>query len=413
MKALQWVAMLGFGLASMGVLANEAISQAFDRGDYRSVAVQGARALAADPKQDRLRMQVANSLAWTGRYDAAIVQYEKLVGTEFERDAQVGIGNIMRWRGRPEVAQTYFQQVLAKQPTHGEANKAMALLSRDLSPALTLKLVDAADNGKFARRDLSVQWRRWTDDRRFRTELGIVAGGDTFTGGSQVFRGVSGAVAAPKWWGAPKLDLAYHDNYKRGWFGGLELEPMRAFAPELLVLRAGKVDFGRQVFNQKAPALGLSASRLGASSRLETGVANIAARVDFYRISDDNRLIDGELKVTPHWQPLPFGVLADVGLYARKTDKISPDYWSQTNTYALATLGLRRAWYFDTSEFSLGLQQGIRLTDEARNTLSFSAGAKVWVMEDLALGLDLYLSKSPRPGDYRTRTLGITLSHTF
>jgi hypothetical protein len=82
------------------VFAQSETQIAYEAGAYDRSAKLGAAALARDPGNNSLRLIVANSLAWTGRLDAAILQYEKLFGTALENSGKVGIANIMRWRGR-------------------------------------------------------------------------------------------------------------------------------------------------------------------------------------------------------------------------------------------------------------------------------------------------------------------------
>ncbi len=409
------------GVHSAGALASsvtrESVEQAYDRGEYRNAAIDGARVLAQGQESAEqtagLRLKVANSLAWTGRYDAAILQYEKLFGSALEVEARVGIASIMRWRGMPEVAQQYLQQARAKSSNSTQVQQAQAQLDRDLRPALTVKLGDTKDNSQFGRRDLNLGLRYWSDDRAFRTDLGATAGDDRYLGANTKFRGLSANVMAASWWGAPRLGVAYHQAARSRAFASIEIEPLRASLPEVLTLRAGTVDFARLAFNARAPVAGLRATNLAARSRIETSLGNVAGRADYFRISDANRLVDADVKFTSAWQPLPFGVLVDLGISARKASVSSPNYWSPDRLYALGTVGLRKAWYWDDAEISLGLQQGFKLSDEARNNLSFSANGKWWLDQENALGFEASWSKSPRPNDYRTQFLGVSLQHNF
>jgi hypothetical protein len=404
-------------LAAGPEVTREVVEQAYDRGEYRSAAVNGARLLAQNKEsaeqQANLRFKVANSLAWTGRYDAAIVQYEKLFGSSLDADARIGIASIMRWRGMPDVAHVYLQQAQAKATQSTQLQQAQAQLDRDLRPALNVKLSDTADNSQFGRRDLTLGLRYWSNDRKFRTDVGAIAGDDRYLGSNTPFRSLSLGAMAAAWWGAPKLSAAVHQADKTRVFGSLEVEPLRSSAPELLVLRAASVDYGRLAFNARAPLLGLRATNLGVRSRIESPIGNLAARADMYRVSDNNRLIDADLKFTSAWQPLPFGVLVDLGLSARKAEVTSANYWSPSRLYALGTVGVRKAWYWDDAEISLGMQQGFKLSDEARNNLSLSASGKLWLDQDNAIGLEASWSKSPRPNDYRTRYVGVSLQHNF
>jgi hypothetical protein len=395
----------------------ESVEQAYDRGDYRNAAVDGARVLAQGRESSEqvanLRLKVANSLAWTGRYDAAISQYERLFGSSVDSDARVGIANIMRWRGMPEVAHLYLQQARSKAANSSLLQQAVAQLDRDLRPALTVKLGDTKDNSQYGRRDLNFGLRYWSDDRAYRTDLGATVGDDRYLGTNARYRGLQANLMAASWWGAPRVGVALNQTDRSRAFATVEIEPFRAVAPEVLTLRAGTVDFARMAFNARAPAAGLRASTLAARSRVETAFGNLAGRADVFRISDSNRLIDADVKFTSAWQPLPFGVLVDIGLAARKANVASANYWSPEKLYALGTLGLRKAWYWDDAEISVGLQQGFKLSEEARNNLAVSANGKWWLDQENALGFEASWSKSPRPNDYRTRFVGVSLQHNF
>jgi tetratricopeptide (TPR) repeat protein len=287
-------------LAASPEPTREAVEQAYDQGEYRDAAVNGARLLAQNKdsaeQQASLRFKVANSLAWTGRYDAAIVQYEKLFGSSLEAEARIGIASIMRWRGMPDVAHRYLQAAKAKATNTSQIQQAQAQLDRDLRPALNVRLSDTLDNSHFGRRDLSVGLRYWSDDKRFKYDVGSVVGDDRYLGSNTSFRSLNAGAMAAGWWGAPRLYAAVHQTDKTRVFGSLELEPLRASAPELLVLRAASVDYARLAFNARAPLLGLRATNVGVRSRVETALGNVAARADLYRISDSNRLVDADVK---------------------------------------------------------------------------------------------------------------------
>jgi len=62
---------------------------AYEAGDYYRTVRLGRAALAAEAAGSlSLRYAVANSLAWTGRYDAALEDYRALLGTEYEARAR-------------------------------------------------------------------------------------------------------------------------------------------------------------------------------------------------------------------------------------------------------------------------------------------------------------------------------------
>jgi tetratricopeptide (TPR) repeat protein len=102
----------------------------FNAGDYWSVGSDGLEFLKKQSGDDQLRLLVADSLAWSGRYADAIRQYQMLAGTTLADSAALGLANVYRWSGRPDLASPLYQQILRSQPENPDAldglNKSIA-----------------------------------------------------------------------------------------------------------------------------------------------------------------------------------------------------------------------------------------------------------------------------------------------
>jgi tetratricopeptide (TPR) repeat protein len=105
----------------------------FETGSYRASLIPGAKALSLSPDDNELRLQLANALAWTGRYDAAIAQYERLLPDQnFEARARVGLAGILRWRGASQVALPILQEAEKKGPQNKDVQTALMQTQREL-----------------------------------------------------------------------------------------------------------------------------------------------------------------------------------------------------------------------------------------------------------------------------------------
>jgi hypothetical protein len=88
-------------------------------------------------------------------------------------------------------------------------------------------------------------------------------------------------------------------------------------------------------------------------------------------------------------------------------------YWSPANAYTLGLLGIKKAWYFEQGDLSVGLQRGFKLSDEAKNNIGLSASGKYWVSEGTAMGFELWSSNSPRQTDYKQHFFNLNLQRLW
>jgi tetratricopeptide (TPR) repeat protein len=376
----------------------------YEAGDYDAAAKLGTEVLESVPGQHGLRFAVANSLAWTGRYEPALGHYRQLFGTPYDVRARVGAANVLRWRGQAYLAAPHYLEALAAEPGNKDAADGLAFTGRELRPALTLRGTRAEDNQDLRRDELSLSYRRWSADLGWRFEAGVLGGRLHSPLGVWSPRGFHASAWAAKLPLSPQVEAAYYDSGPRGarLFGSIQVEPLR----DRLKLRMGRLDWGRAAFSAAATADGLTARQFGASAEADSGVGTIRGRLDLYDISDDNRVVDGEAQVTPRWQPLPWRLSWFGGVYGRKAEREDPRYWSPQQAYTLAFIGLQRHWSFDRGDLSASVRRGFKLSHSAGNSWSAGASGRIWLRADLALGIEAWTVESPRPGSYRMHHLG-------
>src|SRR6266850_1946931 len=163
----------------------------------RPATIAGRRASETGGDTPELRYAVANSLAWTGRYDAALQQYRALLGTAYDSRARVGIANIRLWNGDAPVAEAGYREVLANEPANAEAREGLALAGRELRPALTFRLARTQDNQDFTRDEAWLTYRKWSADRAWRFEASALRDWDSAPGIDATRNSVQGSAWAP------------------------------------------------------------------------------------------------------------------------------------------------------------------------------------------------------------------------
>jgi Flp pilus assembly protein TadD len=99
-------------------------------GNYQDAGTEGMQLLSKESSDDELRMNVANSLAWSGRMDLAAVQYRAIGAGRYYNNAQVGLANLYRWRGRDDQSLALYQDVLRSEPDNPSALQGLQLAQR-------------------------------------------------------------------------------------------------------------------------------------------------------------------------------------------------------------------------------------------------------------------------------------------
>ena len=373
--------------------------EAYEAGDYYRTARLGRAALAGEAAGSAaLRLAVANSLAWTGRYDAALEDYRALLGGDYEARARVGIANIMLWQGHADTAAREFRAALERDPAVEDGARGLEAAARELRPGLGLRLTRTADNQDFTRDETWLSLRRWRDDRGRRYEVALLDEDNrspSFSAKRQALQGSAWFAAAPL---APRLEAALYDDQL---FATVQVEPWR----DHLRLRAGRVNWGRLAFSAAALADRLSADVLGVAAEYRGLPGALRVRADAYRISDGNHVYEGEAQLAPAWQPLPWRLEWYGGFFARRAGHEDVRYWSPQPAYELAFVGVRRGWYSERNDISAWARAGAGLSETAKASYSAGVSARRWLTRELALGLEAWFVDAPRPTPYRMHQL--------
>jgi len=292
---------------------------------------------------------------------------------------------------------------LKAEPGNNEAADGLRLTGRDLRPAVTFR-AGRTDDPALQRDELSATYRRWSDDRSWRLEAGVLTGRESFDSGRRSPRGLFGSLWNTRLPLSPLVEAAYYDSDVDGarLFGAVQLSPV----PERLKLRVAHLDWGRTVFSPQATRDRLTADSAGVSGESGLAFGTVRGRLDLYDISDGNRIIDGEAQVTPSWQPLPWRLTWFGGVYGRRAEREDPRYWSPRPAYSIAFVGLQRHWALERADFSASLRRGISLSDTAGDSWSAGASGRIWLRQDLAVGLEGWLVDAPRPASYRMNHFG-------
>ncbi|MDQ5848129.1 MAG: tetratricopeptide repeat protein [Pseudomonadota bacterium] len=378
----------------------------YEAEDYREAARLGLGILAVDPEQHGLRFAVANSLAWTGRYDPAIEHYRALLGTRYESQARLGIANVRLWSGQPELAESLYLDVLEREPGNAEAQRSLRRTGRELRPSASLRIVQTEDNQNFARDELWLTYRRWSEDRTWRFDVGALHDRNKSPLADSTASGLQGSVWAVRLPLSPKLEASIYDSEV---FATMQLEPFR----DRLQIRLGHVNWGRMAFNASALAAGLTADTLGVFAEAHTFIGSLRGRLEGYDISDGNRVIDGELQLTPARQRLPWRLEWFGGVYGRGADREDPRYWSPRPAYGLAFLGLRRTWSTERADVTASTRAGVGFTDTAKGSWSLGLSGRYWLTNDVAIGLEAWTVDAPRPAEYRVQQVAAFVQHLW
>jgi tetratricopeptide (TPR) repeat protein len=373
--------------------------------DYRETARLGLEILAADPEQHGLRFAVANSLAWTGRYDLAVEQYRALLGTRYDSQARLGIANVRRWAGQPDLAESLYLDVLEREPGNVEAQRGLQFAGREMRPSASLRIVQTEDND-LAREEHWLSYRRWSEDRAWRFDVGALHERNKSPLVNSTANGLQGSVWAVRLPLSPKLEASIYDSEI---FAAIQVEPFR----DRLQIRLGHVNWGRIAFNASALAAGLTASTLGLFGEVHTGIGSLRGRLEGYDISDGNQVLDGELQLTPARQTLPWGLEWFGGVYGRGAEREDPRYWSPRPAYGLAFLGLRRGWHSDRADVTASTRAGVGFTDTAKTSWSLGLTGRYWLSNDIAIGLEAWTVDAPRPADYRVQQVAAFVQHLW
>ena len=386
------------------------VQSAYQAGSYLLAAKLGAKALVDEPANHALRLVVANSLAWSGRLDAAIEQYEKLAGTKLDSAGKIGVANIYRWRSKPVLAEPIYAAVLRVDPSNADALEGQKLAQRDMRLTVLKDLSYSKDSTGLSRVYNASSVGGVTADRSTRWRAGYGLGADRDALGRERYIELNGSVQGLDWPFSPRLDLSVSREIgKTRLYGLINVDIL----PDAFGLQFGAVNWGRLSFNRNAQASGLKANRFGAYLNFSSLLGEARGRFDVYRVSDGNQVWDADFQLSPDWQPIPAGINWYAGVSAKSADRADPRYWSPVNTNLVGYLGIKKSWFFEKGDLAVGLQRGFKLSDDARNNYSVSANGKFWISDRMALGFEFGASDSSRATDYKQRFLGLQLQRLW
>jgi tetratricopeptide (TPR) repeat protein len=387
---------------------NQKIDELAAKGDYEAVAKQGLRLLEQERNNHDLRLLVANSLAWTGFLDQAIVQYQQLQNTPLAQDANIGLANALRWKGQDADALPLYQAVLMRTPDNAAAREGLQLAQRELRPRTIVTVGKDQDSSGSQRRAVVVEqsWRDQSGKHWFAVEA--AGANDKLLGLRQNERDVALRYQALGWPLQPKIELDLQANPQRDVFGNLRLH----FGSAQNYLDIGRVNWGKMASNAKALQAGLSANHVGVAYSGRSQWGELGARLDYYGISDDNEIITSGLRFVPAWRPLGSHVKLFAGIETRDARRgaINGSYWAPVDGFGIGFAGLQADFgAADWSLYSSG-QVGGRLYGEAANNWAFSVGGKRWLGQDWALGVNFFKLASTRDNSsYRAKSLNMSL----
>jgi tetratricopeptide (TPR) repeat protein len=365
------------------------LMQAYWDGDYARVAEQGPNVLQRHPDAD-LRLAVANSLAWTGRPRDAIELYRALLETELRTEALIGIVSSYRWLGEPSAAVPYMEQAVRERPDRVAVQEAQRLLAQDMRARTRVAGRLAGDSTDARQQTGSVHHRFWAQSGRTLVELGLAARNNERDPVREQRHTLSVNLQRPSTWGAPEVQLDYRSGPRARLLPDLRLQ--LGAAP--ITLSLGTLDWG--VTDPLADRDGMYAHRAGLQAELPVAVGSVEITFSQYRISDRNRISEGELAFTPQWQPLGEALSVFASLYGRDARRDDPRYWTPADGYYTLGPGVRISHGGDAWHFYAVARAGFALSSASSTSVGGGGGARYRLSKDVSVGADTYVNRSTR-----------------
>lgn len=381
--------------------STEQIMQMYSAGNYKAFAKAGSERLRAEPDNTELRLNVANSYAWTGQYPQAIENYKALQGTDKADRANIGMANVYRWNGVPGLAAPLYQQVLAKEPADKDAAEGLAYAMRELRPQTQGRVWRSSDSQDTVREAVTLA-QRWTDpslQHSFELEAGALQDRRNALKVNQRdltlrYAGVANPLN-------PRLEISAQQRPRSSVFASGEIQ----LPNTPITVGAGRLNWGKMAFDPNALNANLTANNFGARAAIPSDIGMWRMAYQAYRISDDNLVQGATAQFIPAWQPIKIRqIKLFAGFEGRKARFNSPAYWSPVDGNYIGTVGISGEWIDRSWERTLLVQYGIPLGGEAENSYSANAGVKHWVSDTFAVGFNVYAQKSQRAGSYRANT---------
>ena len=375
-------------------------------GDYQTLGTEGMTSFGHNNPDDQTRLMVANSLAWTGRPKQAEVHYKLIGPGRYKNDADIGLANLYRWRGRDDMSSPLYQNVLRNSPKNEAALEGLTLARRELQPRTMISFSGSSDSGGETRHPglVNHRWRDASGTNLFEIEGGFISSHQNFARTNQ--GDLTARYQSLKLPLHPKFELSQQIQPAKHLFGKIGV----SFADNEISLEAGRDNWGKTAATTPALIYGLGANHLGASANHVFDFGQLLAAADFYSISDGNTIRTSKLDYKPAWTPLGNHFKTYVGMETRDAKNNTILYWSPAIGFGAAYAGLQAEWGQESwSLFGSG-QLGTHLYGEAGTSWSISGGAKYWLTRDIALDLSLWKMQSWRNNaTYRAKSFNLGL----
>lgn len=390
-----------------------ASAAAYEQGRYEEAARLGLADLVREPENHALRLRVANSLAWTGRYRHAIEQYGRLATTPLANAATVGLANVHLWSGRPHLADPMFRRVLAADPGDAVAREGLANAQRRLRPRSTLRASRVDDSSRTVRRTGALA-HRWRDESLM--QVFELAGEHVDESRSPAGPDLQPRKASFEYQHlglplAPRVRLTSDSGVKSSFFAELALQVADAATVEI-----GRVNWGELAFAPDARRDGLFARRVGVAGQVESPYGGFGGSAAHFALSDGNGVHEFSARFTPAWQPFAqgIGLRASAGVYGRKAERHDPRYWSPASGYYVAQVGLALNRWGDDWNLSAELKRGLRLGGEGAGGWTAGFAGEYWVNVDWTVRVEGLHIETRRDGSaYRSTSFALSLDRLW
>lgn len=375
-------------------------------GDYAKAGSEGLALIASQKPDDGLQLIIANSLAWSGRLKEATVTYQSITEETLVDDANVGIANILRWRGRDEIAVPMYRQVLANNPDHIDAKNGLDLAERETAPRTAITFGGTSDSSQVQSRTMAVA-HRWRDDSGYRIyEVEAAAVRESLPGVEAPLQEVTVRYQDVGVELRPTLELTLPTNIKNSLFGNLRLQ----FDEDRAQFDVGRVNWGKYSTNANSLLARETATHIGFSLKRSYELGEASTKVDYFNISDDNAVLSSDVRLTSAIRPFGNNVKPYLGIETRKATFTSPNYWSPSEGAGSLYGGLSGEWPWENWSAYGGIQAGLGLYGEAGTSWMLSGGAKYWITGNYALSFNLWGMTSVRTGsEYRSHAANVIL----
>jgi tetratricopeptide (TPR) repeat protein len=380
-----------------------ALETLYKQNRYSQVAAEGIVFLQTEKADDELKLFIANSLAWNNRLKDAVAIYESILKSDFASEANLGLANIYRWQGQEHLAIPIYKSLLKSTPDNDDVKEGLRLALREIKPRAVITVGGSKDSSDITVHSvtLSAKWRDESHSSVWEIET------DNYRLNGQVIH-ASGTDLTLRY---KMLATAFKPQFELGVGQGqifgkasLQLENIP------LKIEAGRVNWGRLSANPAALAAGLTALTLGAQLNLPTQYGQVEASMLLAKVSDGNSVHSANFRFTPAWQPLSSHFKLFSGIESRRANFATINYWSPTEGYGSAYLGLRGEWGAADWDVNASAQIGIPIFGEAGKSASGALTAKRWINDELSVGLKLWAMSSVRDYQrYRAKSLYLSV----